>query len=78
MGSTLRYCRDARYQSEGPNASFDWFKTYTQIRDILLDVIPNRSSKILILGCGNSSLSEDMYLDGFEDITNVDVRYVDM
>ncbi|KAF9508164.1 hypothetical protein BS47DRAFT_1303165 [Hydnum rufescens UP504] len=67
---------DARYKSEGPNASFDWFKTYAQIRDILLDVIPSRSSKILILGCGNSSLSEDMYLDGFEDITNVDYSSV--
>ena len=29
-----------------------------------------------MLGCGNSTLSEDMYLDGFEDITNVDVRSV--
>ncbi len=28
--------------------------------------------KILVLGCGNSKMSEDMYNDGYKFITNMD------
>ena len=36
----------------------------------------NRSDRILILGCGNSSLSEDMYRDGYRNIVNIDFSAV--
>jgi 2-polyprenyl-3-methyl-5-hydroxy-6-metoxy-1,4-benzoquinol methylase len=30
-------------------------------------------SKILMIGCGNALLSEDMYNDGYHNITNIDI-----
>lgn len=32
-----------------------------------------KESKILMLGCGNSDMSELMYKDGFEEIVNIDI-----
>jgi hypothetical protein len=66
--------RNERYREEGDNSTFDWFRDYSQIKSLLADLIPDKDLKILMLGCGNSALSEDMYNDGFRNITNVDVR----
>lgn len=66
--------RNERYRQEGDDSTFDWFRDYSQIKSLLTDLIPDKNLKILMLGCGNSALSEDMYNDGFKNITNVDVR----
>jgi EEF1A lysine methyltransferase 4 len=34
--------------------------------------MPNKSAKILHLGCGNSTLAEELYKSGYNCITNVD------
>ncbi|PPQ91499.1 hypothetical protein CVT25_013756 [Psilocybe cyanescens] len=57
---------------EKNNDSFDWFKSYADLADLLHNLIPNKSSRILMLGCGNSRLSEDMWEDGYRNIVNVD------
>lgn len=54
---------DERYAKED---HFDWFKGYDQIAIYLNQFISDKKSTILMLGCGNSSLSHDMYEDGFE------------
>ncbi|KAJ3812498.1 S-adenosyl-L-methionine-dependent methyltransferase [Lentinula lateritia] len=61
-----------RYAQEDDDASFDWFKSYSEIADILRSLIPEKRSRILMLGCGNSKLSEDMYDDGYHNIVNTD------
>ncbi|KAI0773299.1 S-adenosyl-L-methionine-dependent methyltransferase [Trametes elegans] len=63
---------DQRYSQESEDASFDWFKSYNDIAEIIREVIPDRSSRILMLGCGNSTLSQDMYDDGYKNIVNTD------
>lgn len=68
---TVEYWNE-RYQNE---ESFDWFKDYSQIKDLLTELIPNKEWRILMLGCGNSTLSADMYNDGFINVTNIDVRF---
>jgi 2-polyprenyl-3-methyl-5-hydroxy-6-metoxy-1,4-benzoquinol methylase len=45
--------------------------TYDVLKPRIVDYI-SPESNILILGCGNSSLSEDMYNDGYKFITNID------
>ncbi|KAK0239050.1 S-adenosyl-L-methionine-dependent methyltransferase [Armillaria nabsnona] len=67
---------DQRYQAESDVKSFDWFKKYSDIADLLRELIPDKTSKILMLGCGNSTLSEDMYDDGYKNIVNVDYSSV--
>ncbi|KAJ2726215.1 hypothetical protein GGI07_000692 [Coemansia sp. Benny D115] len=60
-----------RYLQE-TNETFDWFKTYKDLSPIFARHIPNKKSRIVMLGCGNSTLSGDMYDAGYQNILNVD------
>ncbi|XP_062181091.1 uncharacterized protein LOC133885396 [Phragmites australis] len=72
---------DARYTSSGSPASgggagfFDWYQTYPALRPLLRARVP-AFSRVLMVGCGNSLLSEDMVKDGYEDIVNIDISSV--
>ena len=50
-----------RSYREEEGATFDWFKKYEDVADILRETIPDKNARILMLGCGNSTLSEDVY-----------------
>ncbi|KAN0088629.1 S-adenosyl-L-methionine-dependent methyltransferase [Tylopilus felleus] len=39
-------------------------------------LIPDKTARILMLGCGNSKFSEDMWEDGYKNIVNVDYSAV--
>ena len=67
----LEYWND-RYQKED---NFEWFKSYQDFQHILLQYL-NKSDRILMLGCGNSPFSFDLYADGFHSITNIDYSSV--
>ena len=45
--------REERYSKE---ESFDWFKTYEDLKPLLSQHITSKDSRILMLGCGNSSM----------------------
>ncbi|OMJ30127.1 Methyltransferase-like protein 13 [Smittium culicis] len=72
--STKKYW-DERYEKGSHDVVFDWFKTYSDIKDLINTYI-KKDAKILMLGCGNSSLSEDMYNDGYSEIVNIDFSEV--
>ncbi|OVA04015.1 Methyltransferase type 11 [Macleaya cordata] len=64
---------DARYvQEAGP---FDWYQRYSSLRPFFRKFVPS-SARILMVGCGNAVLSEDMVKDGYEDIVNIDISSV--
>ncbi|PKC14635.1 S-adenosyl-L-methionine-dependent methyltransferase [Rhizophagus irregularis] len=63
---------EKRYSKEPPEISFDWFKSYKELKPLFDVHLPNKNVSILVLGCGNSALSEDMYDDGYHNITNID------
>lgn len=42
---------------------FDWYQRYSALRNILSQHI-SKEAKILMAGCGNSRLSEEMHDDG--------------
>ncbi|KAJ1661059.1 hypothetical protein IWQ61_000097 [Dispira simplex] len=63
---------ETRYTNEGPSTTFDWFKTYKELQSIFQQKCPNKEASVLMLGSGNSTLSEEMYRDGYHHITNVD------
>ncbi|XP_044974263.1 EEF1A lysine methyltransferase 4-like isoform X1 [Hordeum vulgare subsp. vulgare] len=72
---------DARYSSPstggkgGVGGFFDWYQSYPALRPLLRACVP-ASSRVLMLGCGNSLLSEDMVKDGYQNIVNIDISSV--
>ncbi|XP_056452367.1 EEF1A lysine methyltransferase 4 isoform X2 [Gadus chalcogrammus] len=63
---------DERYQVE---QSFDWFGDFSKFKHLLENLI-NKDDSILVLGCGNSSMSGEMYDAGYRRITNIDYSSV--
>lgn len=62
---------EARYQTESTN--YDWLLPYSQLRSIILPRLhDNLQAEILIAGCGNSRIGEELYRDGYHNITNID------
>lgn len=51
---------EARYAAEEDEA-FDWFKSFADLASVFETWIPDKGASILHLGCGNSTLPEDMY-----------------
>ena len=58
-----RYTRDPE--------PFDWYQRWAGLKDILLEYVTTQNT-ILMLGAGNSRLSEEMCEEGFHNITNID------
>ncbi|XP_077077967.1 EEF1A lysine methyltransferase 4 isoform X2 [Siphateles boraxobius] len=61
-----------RYRTE---ESFEWFGDFTKFGHLLKQHV-EAEENILMLGCGNSALSYDMYQAGYTSITNVDYSSV--
>lgn len=60
-----RYARDPE--------PFDWYTRYSKLRAIITHA-GARDAPVLVPGCGNSRLSEEMLDDGFEaGIANIDI-----
>mmetsp|Transcript_3336 Transcript_3336/g.5190 ORF Transcript_3336/g.5190 Transcript_3336/m.5190 type:complete len:213 (-) Transcript_3336:60-698(-) len=64
---------DDRYENDPE--PFDWYQRYNELKDILNENAP-KESQVLVIGCGNSSLSKDMVSDGYELIMNIDISKV--
>ncbi|CAK4199863.1 unnamed protein product [Aphanomyces euteiches] len=64
---------DARYMDAGNRASFEWFFHYKDIAVAFEAYLRrDKSEKILVLGCGTSSLPNDLVKAGYDKITCVD------
>ncbi|EFP81061.1 hypothetical protein PGT21_008826 [Puccinia graminis f. sp. tritici] len=71
---TLDYW-NSRYAEEQEESRFEWFKSYKDLSNLIERYVAP-SAQICMLGCGNSSLSKDMYDSGFHRIANVDFSQV--
>lgn len=68
----LKYWEE-RYKNN-EDSTFDWLEDYETLKPIIEEFKLNKStSKILVLGCGNAELSENMYEDGYKNIYNIDI-----
>ncbi|KAE8679838.1 protein transport protein SEC31 isoform 1 [Hibiscus syriacus] len=65
---------DSRYIQEAGGA-FDWYQRYSSLRPFVRHYVPT-SSRVLMVGCGNALMSEEMVKDGYEDIMNIDISSV--
>ena len=66
---------DKRY-AKNAGTMFDWLEDYESLKPLLKQFLPDKALRIIILGCGNAPLSEDMYDDGYHNILNVDISSV--
>ncbi|KAH9329877.1 hypothetical protein KI387_001985, partial [Taxus chinensis] len=64
---------DKRYRQD--NGAFDWYQQFSGLAPLLHLYLPP-SHRILMVGCGNAVLSEDMVNDGYEEIVNIDISSV--
>lgn len=65
---------DARYSLEGPDwESKDWLFDWADVRELIEELLPDKQQSVLMLGCGNAALSDDMFEAGYRLIHNIDI-----
>lgn len=64
---------DERYRAN--DTTFDWFVSYDALKDVIQPLV-KPDSKILVVGCGNSRLSAQLYDSGFHNIVNIDISEI--
>jgi EEF1A lysine methyltransferase 4 len=64
---------DERYKAN--DTTFDWFVAYEPIKDVIQPLV-KPEYKVLIVGCGNSRLSPQLYDSGLHNIHNIDISEV--
>ncbi|KAL1561592.1 eEF1A lysine and N-terminal methyltransferase-like [Salvia divinorum] len=72
---------DKFFTLRGSDDNFEWYAEWPQLRSLLTDNLsfPEKHPEgvtILVPGCGNSKLSEQLYDAGFQSITNIDFSKV--
>lgn len=81
--SSPRYWEDVHYQKNLKDETYDWYATWdaalvgsdgtsTTLAEQISPLL-SRNGRILMLGCGNSDMSEKMYQAGFNNIVNIDI-----
>lgn len=50
---------------------FEWYGSYSQLSETVKRYV-STSSRVLIIGCGNSNFSSELYDSGVTNITNID------
>jgi ubiquinone/menaquinone biosynthesis C-methylase UbiE len=69
--SSVEYWNQRYSQEVG--LSFDWIRTYEEIKEFIIPCLfGNKQAEILVIGCGNSLLSEGIYHEGYRYISNID------
>lgn len=68
---------DKVYTGITPSDTFEWVANYADVRTFIEEATAgDRNVPILQCGCGNSTLAEDMYDDGYCHIVNIDLSAV--
>ncbi|CAE7329870.1 unnamed protein product [Symbiodinium sp. CCMP2456] len=78
QGSKMQYSDPGFWDTRFKDAEglFDWYATYEELSDAFEQFCPASAvgdQGLLVVGCGNSSLSSDLHSAGYANITNIDV-----
>merc|ERR1712060_1018143 len=71
MGGKQEYWDD-RYMKD--KEQFDWYRRYSGLKDVITQYL-QPTYQVLNVGAGNSRLSEEMFEDGYQHITNIDISF---
>ena len=52
---------------------FDWYVSWKQLKKYFIWLLLPKTARILVVGCGNSRLTQDMYRDGWQNLVNIDI-----
>ena len=52
---------------------FDWYAEYPELKPSFAQYDIKPTDKILMVGCGNSKLSDQMWKAGYRNIVNIDI-----
>lgn len=63
---------NTRFEGE---QQYDWLKSYSQFKHLCTPHL-HLDDSILILGCGNSTLTQDLYDDGYKNLTSIDLSNI--
>lgn len=57
---------------------YEWLAKWSSVSELLEEILPPKESKpkILVVGCGNSEFSADLYDAGWLDVTSIDFSEV--
>ncbi len=55
----------------GQEEEYDWLLTFSQLKNYIIPYV-KPEDRILVVGCGNSTFSDDLYDAGFHNIVNID------
>lgn len=70
---SIRYINFSFFLNSLNNLSILNFSIFSPFME---ELIPTKNVQILMLGCGNSNFSADMYEDGYHNIVNSDISEV--
>lgn len=60
------------HPGDAQEEEYEWFKGYSEFAHLVTCHL-QPASRILVLGCGNSSLTFDLFSAGFHHLTSVDL-----
>ena len=63
---------EQRYKT-GKDETFEWYGDWATAKAVVQNLKVNKDHSILHVGCGNSTLAEDMYTDGYRNHRCVDI-----
>lgn len=74
LNKKLPYSDKSYWENRFKNTTgyFDWYVGWSELKETIEPLI-NYHSKILMVGCGNSKMAEQMYLSYYKDIHNIDI-----
>jgi len=66
------YRFSSRAEGGGGDDDFEWLAKWEHVSAILEAVIPSKSARVLLVGCGSSSLGADMARAGYTGVVQTD------
>ena len=60
-----------RYVQNG--GFFDWYAEFPQLNPVFKEYGIENDDKVLMVGCGNSKLSGQMFKNGYSNVMNIDI-----